>query len=113
MTWAINYYRDKTTEKLSLANTAMKDMQKRQRDAVALDTKYTKELADAKAENYILQRKLDYGSRVLVKGRCPVPATTDTPGSPAWAMMKPSNSLMLLDETFSVPEMELLVTKQH
>ena len=34
---------------LKLANAAITDMQMRQRDA-ALDAKYTKELADAKAE---------------------------------------------------------------
>ncbi|EAW8171342.1 lysis protein, partial [Salmonella enterica] len=44
----------------------------------ALDAKYTKELADAKAENGDLQRKLNNGGRVLVKGHRPVPATTET-----------------------------------
>ena len=33
-----------------LANAAITDMQMRQRDVAALDEKYTKELADAKAE---------------------------------------------------------------
>ena len=32
-------------------NAAITDMQMRQRDVAALDAKYTKELADAKAEN--------------------------------------------------------------
>lgn len=47
---AINYkdQRDKATEKLSLANATIKDMQTRQRDVAALDAKYTGELADAK-----------------------------------------------------------------
>ncbi|EOZ1493141.1 lysis protein [Enterobacter asburiae] len=81
---AITYkdQRDKATEKLSMANATIKDMQTRQRDVAALDAKYTKELADAKAENDALQRKLDNGGRVLVKGKCPVPATTQTTGSP-------------------------------
>ncbi|EFA4421383.1 hypothetical protein D3G36_26980, partial [Escherichia coli] len=35
------------------------------------------------------------------------------PAPPAWAMMPPSNSLQLLDETFSVSGTELSVTKQH
>ena len=58
MAWAINHYRgnaitykdqrDKATEKLSLANETIKDMQTRQRDVAALDAKYTGELADAK-----------------------------------------------------------------
>ncbi|HCM9300277.1 lysis protein [Enterobacter hormaechei] len=75
---AITYkdQRDKATEKLSLAKNTIDDMKVRQRDVAALDAKYTKELADAKAENDALQRKLDNGGRVLVKGKCPVPATT-------------------------------------
>lgn len=56
------------------------DMQVRQRDVAALDAKYNGELADAKAENDALQRKLDNGGRVLVKGKCPaVPKTTTAP----------------------------------
>ncbi|EDH6634997.1 hypothetical protein ABFG05_004800, partial [Salmonella enterica] len=35
------------------------------------------------------------------------------PAPPAWAMMPPSNSLQLLDETFSVSEMGLSVTNQR
>ncbi|HBR4136593.1 TPA: lysis protein [Klebsiella pneumoniae] len=73
--------RDKATEKLSLANATITDMTTRQRDVAALDAKYTKELADAKAENDALQRKLDNGGRVLVKGKCPVSAPTQTSGS--------------------------------
>ena len=64
-------------QSLSLANATITDMQTRQRDVAALDAKYTKELADAKAENDALQRKLDNGGRVLVKGRCPVPASAE------------------------------------
>ena len=73
--------RDKVTEQLSLAKDTIADMQTRQRDVAALDAKYTKELADAKAENDALQRKLDNGGRVLVKGKCPVSATTQAPGA--------------------------------
>lgn len=73
--------RDKATEKLSLASATITDMQNRQRDIAALDAKYTKELADAKAENDALQRKLDNGGRVLVKGKCPVSAATQATGS--------------------------------
>ncbi|MVX93781.1 hypothetical protein GQF58_29475, partial [Escherichia coli] len=32
---------------------------------------------------------------------------------PAWAMMPPSNSLQLLDETFSVSGTESSETRQH
>lgn len=69
---------DDAEQRLSLANATITDMQTRQRDVAALDAKYTKELADAKAENDALQRKLDNGGRVLVKGKCPVPASTET-----------------------------------
>lgn len=91
MAWAINHYRDnaitykdqrnKATEKLSLAKDTIADMQVRQRDVAALDAKYTKELSDAKAENDALQRKLDNGGRVLVKGKCPVSAATQATGA--------------------------------
>ena len=40
----------KMPENWKLANAAITDMQMRQRDVAALDAKYTKELADAKAE---------------------------------------------------------------
>ncbi|EAX8298363.1 lysis protein, partial [Salmonella enterica] len=54
------------------------DMTKRQHDVAALDARYTKELADAKAENDALRRKLDNGGRVLVKGKCPVSSSAET-----------------------------------
>ncbi|EOY8359058.1 lysis protein [Salmonella enterica subsp. salamae] len=77
---AITYkeQRDTVTHKLTLANATITDMTKRQRDVAALDAKYTKELADAKAENDALRRKLDNGGRVLVKGKCPVSSSAET-----------------------------------
>ncbi|MCH5496258.1 lysis protein [Salmonella enterica subsp. diarizonae serovar 16:z10:e,n,x,z15] len=72
--------RDTATHNLKLANETIDDMQVRQRDNAALDAKYTKELADAKAENDALQRRLAAGGRVRVKGRCTVPTST-TPAS--------------------------------
>ena len=91
MGWAINHYRDNAitykdqrdnaTKNLNLANATIKDMQVRQRDVASRDAKYTKELADAKAQNDALQRKLDNGGRVLVKGRCPVSASTQAAGA--------------------------------
>ncbi|EAX2424663.1 lysis protein [Salmonella enterica] len=72
--------RDTVTHNLKLANETISDMQTRQRDVAALDAKYTKELADAKAENDALQRRLAAGGRVRVKGRCTVPVST-TPAS--------------------------------
>ncbi|HFD8278642.1 TPA: lysis protein [Raoultella ornithinolytica] len=89
--WLANHYhtnatefkrqRDEKVKALDLANATITDMTTRQRDVAALDAKYTKELADAKAENDALQRKLDNGGRVLVKGKCPVSAATKTAGS--------------------------------
>ncbi|EHZ3884034.1 lysis protein [Escherichia coli] len=91
LSWAVNHYRDNAiaykeqrdnkASELEKANATITDMQQRQRDADALDAKYTKELADAKAENDALQRKLDNGGRVLVKGKCPVSASTQTTGA--------------------------------
>lgn len=69
-------------QNLRLASATITDMQTRQRDVAALDAKYTKELADANAENAALQRQLDNGGRVLVKGKCPVPATTEAASAP-------------------------------
>ena len=90
--WAVNHYRDNAIDykkqrdtavsEAALAKATITDMQTRQRDVASLDAKYTQELADAKAQNDALQRKLDNGGRVLVKGRCPVPATTQTTGTP-------------------------------
>ena len=91
--WLASHYHDNATEfkrqrdekvkALNLANETITDMTTRQRDVAALDAKYTKELADAKAENDALQRKLDNGGRVLVKGKCPVSAATQTTGTPS------------------------------
>ncbi len=88
LSWAVNHYRDnaitykaqrdKNARELKLANSTITDMQMRQRDVAALDAKYTKELADAKAKNDALRRKLDNGGRVFVKGKCPVPASAKT-----------------------------------
>ena len=58
--------RDKNARELKLANAAITDMQMRQRDVTAaLDAKYTKELADAKAENDALRDDVAAGRRRL------------------------------------------------
>lgn len=64
---AITYkdQRDKATEKLSMANDTIKDMQTRQRDVAALDAKYTKELSDAKKNINDLRRDVDSGAKRL------------------------------------------------
>ncbi|ENU1544803.1 lysis protein, partial [Escherichia coli] len=71
----------KNARELKQATATITDMQQRQRAADVLDAKYTKELANAKAENDALRRKLDNGGRVLVKGKCPVPASAKTSSS--------------------------------
>ena len=80
LSWAVNHYRDnaitykaqrdKNARELKLANAAITDMQMRQRrDVAALDAKYTKELADAKAENDALRDDVAAGRRRLhIKG---------------------------------------------
>ena len=75
LSWAVNHYRvnaitykaqrDKNARELKLANAASTDMQMRQRDVAALDAKYTKELADAKAENDALRDDVAAGRRQL------------------------------------------------
>ncbi|MCU6407454.1 lysis protein [Enterobacter quasiroggenkampii] len=91
MTLAINHYRDnaitykdqrdKASEKLSLANATIKDMQTRQRDVAALDAKYTKELADAKSQLEDLERCVSTGKCGLhVNAKCPANGTASTGG---------------------------------
>ncbi|HDC2544453.1 TPA: lysis protein [Salmonella enterica] len=64
--------RDTATHNLTLANATIDDMQTRQRDVAALDAKYTKELADAKAENDALRDDVAAGRRrLLVNATCP------------------------------------------
>ena len=79
LSWAVNRdnaitykaQRDKNARELKLANAAITDMQMRQRDVAALDAKYTKELADAKAENDALRDDVAAGRRRLhIKAVC-------------------------------------------
>ncbi|WP_369521229.1 lysis protein [Escherichia coli] len=80
---AITYkdQRDKATENLRLANDTIKDMQTRQRDVAALDAKYTKELADANAENNRLRADVVAGKRRLqIAATCSKDETTGSSG---------------------------------
>ena len=62
-------------------------MQMRQRDVAALDAKYTKELADAKAENDALRDDVAAGRRRLhIKAVCQPREATPPP---AWIMQPP------------------------
>ncbi|EED8566111.1 lysis protein [Salmonella enterica subsp. enterica serovar Florida] len=68
--------RDTATHNLKLANATITDMQTRQRDVAALDARYTKELADAKAENDALRDDVAAGRRRLhVNATCPAMPT--------------------------------------
>ena len=80
---AITYkdQRDKAAKNLSTANATITDMQTRQRDVAALDAKYTKELADAQAENDRLRADVVAGKRRLqIAATCSKDETTGTPG---------------------------------
>lgn len=89
--WAVSHYRDnaitykdqrdKATEKLTLANATIKDMETRQRDVAELDARYTKDLADAKKQLDDLQRCVRTGKCGLhVNARCPANGATSTGG---------------------------------
>ena len=96
--WAVNHYRDnaityeaqrdKNARELKLANAAITDMQMRQRDVAALDAKYTKELADAKAENDALRDDVAAGRRRLHYQQS-VSQCVKPPPPPAWIMQPP------------------------
>ena len=83
LSWAVNHYRDnaiaykeqrdKKVSELKQATATITDMQQRQRaaDVASLDAKYTKELADAKAENDALRDDVAAGRRRLhIKAVC-------------------------------------------
>lgn len=85
--WLANHYhtnaaefkrqRNDATEKLSLANATITDMQTRQRDVAALDAKYTQELFDAQNTISDLRRDVDSGKRRLqLNAKCPANRAT-------------------------------------
>lgn len=88
--WLANHYRDnaitykdqrdKATEKLSLANATIKDMQTRQRDVAALDAKYTQELADANATIESLRADVSAGRKRLQVAATCAKSTTGASG---------------------------------
>nr|WP_154927767.1 lysis protein [Pantoea agglomerans] len=78
---AIDYkaQRDTATGSLKLANDTITDMQTRQRDVAALDEKYTKELADAKATIDQLHDDVATGKRRLqLNATCTKQSATGT-----------------------------------
>ena len=73
MITAITYkaQRDKNARELkAIANAAITDMQMRQRDVAALSTKYTKELADAKADDALRDDVAAGRRRLHIKAVC-------------------------------------------
>ncbi|HCN3196004.1 TPA: lysis protein, partial [Escherichia coli] len=63
--------RDKKVSELKQAIATIADMQQRQRDVAALDAKYSRELANAKAENETLRADVAAGRRRLhIKAVC-------------------------------------------
>lgn len=80
---AIDYkaQRDTASSNLNLANDTITDMQTRQRDVAALDEKYTKELASAKATIDQLHDDVATGKRRLqLSATCAKQSVTGTPG---------------------------------
>ena len=121
LSWKVNHYRDnaiaykdqrdKATEKLSLANATIKDMQTRQRDVAALDAKYTGELADAKATIDQLERDVASGKRRLqLNARCPANGATSTSGMGDASSPRPTDSAER--DYFTLRERIVTVTKQ-
>ncbi|EFK0011553.1 TPA: lysis protein [Escherichia coli] len=63
--------RDKKARELEQANATITDMQQRQRDVAALDARYSRELADARAENETLRADVAAGrKRLQVAATC-------------------------------------------
>ncbi len=78
-------------------------MQVRQRDVAALDAKYTKELADAKAENDALRDDVAAGRRRLhIKAVCQSVREATTP--PAWIMQPPRLADTVTRDYFTLRE---------
>ena len=115
LSWAVNHYRDnaitykaqrdKNARELKLANAAITDMQMRQRDVAAPDAKYTKELADAKAENDALRDDVAAGRRRLhIKAVCQ--PRVKPPPPPAWIMQPPDWQTMPNGDYFTLREVD-------
>ena len=99
LSWAVNHYRDNAIGLQSPARQKCQrteagergnyfDMQMRQRDVAALDAKYTKELADAKAGNDVSRMMLP----LVVVGctsKQSVSQCVKPPPPPAWIMQPP------------------------
>ena len=86
-------------------------MQMRQRDVAALDAKYTKELADAKAENDALRDDVAAGRRRLhIKAVCQ--SVRAKPPPPAWIMQPPRLADTAERDYFTLRERLITMQKQ-
>ena len=110
--------RDKNARELEVGERAITDMQMRQSDVAALDAKYTKELADAKAENDALRDDVAAGRRRLhIKAVCQSvrEATTasgvDNAASPDW--QTPLNGIISPSERLITMQKQLEGTQKY
>ena len=120
LSWAVNHYRDnaitykaqrdKNARELKLANAAITDMQMRQH-GVAAHSKYTKGLADAKAENDALRDDVAAGRRRLhIKAVCQ--SVLKPPPPPAWIMQPPRLADTAERDYFTLRERLITMQKQ-
>ena len=92
-------------------------MQMRQRDVAALDAKYTKELADAKAENDALRDDVAAGRRRLhIKAVCQsvheaTASGVDNAASPDW--QTPLNGIISPSERLITMQKQLEGTQKY
>ena len=87
-------------------------MQMRQRDVAALDAKYTKELADAKAENDALRDDVAAGRRRLHGIKQSVSQCVKPPPPPAWIMQPPPTGRHAERDYFTLRERLITMQKQ-
>ena len=122
LSWAVNHYRDnaitykaqrdKNARELKLANAAITDMQMRQRGVAALDAKYTKELADAKAENDALRDDVAAGRRQFCTSKQSVSQCVKPPPPPAWIVQPPRLADTAERDYFTLRERLITMQKQ-
>ena len=112
---AITYkaQRDNKASELKLANAAITDMQMRQRDVAALDAKYTKELADAKAENETFRADVAAGrKRLRINATCPGPVREATGTARVDNATGPQLADTVTRDYFTLRERLMLMQKQ-
>ena len=83
----------------------------RQRDVAALDAKYTKELADAKAENDALRDDVAAGRRRFASSQSVSQCVLKPPPPPAWIMQPPRLADTQLNGLFH-PQKAITMQKQ-